>query len=407
MTAAVSRLSRRVAQLAPSQTLALAARAKALKAEGKPVISFSVGEPDFASPKLVGDAAKAAIDAGDTHYPPVPGTVALRQAIVDRVKRETGYDAELSQVLVSAGAKHTLYNLSQVLLDPGDEVVIPSPYWVSYPAQVELAGGRAVPVQLDPANGFRLDPVAIAAAMGPRCKALILNTPSNPSGAVASPEDVDAVVRLCLDREVVVISDEIYHGLLYAGAKHHSALSIDDPRVRDGVVLVDGVSKSFAMTGWRIGYCVGPTDIVKAASKIQSQSTSGACSIAQAAATAAINDANADAETMRDAFAKRRDVALAAFAEIPGLVVPEAKGAFYLFPDFSAYYGKSVGGTTITGSLVLSELLLEKANVAAVPGCAFGTDAHLRFSYALGEDSIREGIGRVRDLLATATPASE
>jgi aspartate/methionine/tyrosine aminotransferase len=402
VTTAVNRLSRRVCELAPSQTLALSARAKELKAAGHPVINFSAGEPDFSSPQVVADAAKAAIDAGDTHYPPVPGTQALREAICDHVAERTGHRATPSRVVVGVGAKHVLFNLFQALIDPGDEVVLAAPYWVSYPAQVALAGGRAVPIPTDPAEGFRLDPEAAVAAMGPRCKAIVLNSPGNPSGAVLPPEDMEAIVKAALDKGVVVISDEIYSGLLYDGVDYRSAFSVDDPRIADGVVLVDGVSKSYAMTGWRIGYAVGPEDLIKAAGKIQSQSTSGACSIAQAASVAALRDGAPEAAKMCEAFAKRRALAVELLEAIPGVTVPPAKGAFYVFPDVSGVFGKTIQGVKIEGSLSLSELLLEKAHVAAVPGAAFGADAHLRFSYALGEDDIRTGLTRVAELLSKA-----
>ncbi|MGE0709035.1 MAG: pyridoxal phosphate-dependent aminotransferase [Planctomycetota bacterium] len=398
------RLSKRAQELPASETLALAARAAALKAEGKPVISFSAGEPDFSSPGVVGEAAKAAIDAGDTHYPPVPGTAALRQAVVARTARETGRKASVDQVLVSVGAKQVLFNLIHALVDPGDEVLYASPYWVSYPAMVQLAGGRGVPIPTRAETDFRLAPEDVEAAIGARTKALILNSPSNPTGAVSSREDIDAIVRLCLDKGVTVISDEIYGALVYGDAKHHSAYAVDDPRVPENVVLVDGVSKAYAMTGWRIGYAVGPVALIKAASKLQSQSTSGACSIAQAAAVAALEKAGPEAERMRQAFARRCELATELLRQIPGVRVPRALGAFYLFPDFSAYRGSTIDGELISDSTSLSNILIDRAHVAAVPGGAFGADDHLRFSYALGESEIREGLGRVKDLLARAVP---
>lgn len=395
------RLSRRVTELPASQTLALAARAKALKAEGKPVISFSAGEPDFSSPACVGEAAKAAIDAGKTHYPPVPGTAELKEAILRRVKRETGHVASAERILVSTGAKQVLYNLIHALVDPGDEVLYAAPYWVSYPAMVQLAGGRGVAIQTRAEDDFRLTPADVEAAIGPKTKALILNSPSNPTGSILAKADLEAIVTLCFDRGVVVISDEIYGGLIYGDAKHESAFSLKDPRVAEGVVLVDGVSKVYAMTGWRIGYAVGPVALIKAASKLQGQCTSGACGIAQAAAAAALDKAGEDAERMRQAFERRCELAKSLLSMIPGVSVPNAQGAFYVFPDFSAFYGKTVAGVEITGSLSLSELLLDKANVAAVPGVAFGADNHLRFSYALSEEELREGLTRVKDLLAS------
>lgn len=398
------RLSRRVRELPASETMALSALANELKAAGKPVISFSVGEPDFTSPEVAGKAAEAAIAAGDTKYPPVPGTKALQGAIRKRLERDYGWAEPGAEILVSNGGKHSLYNLIQALVDPGDEVVFPSPYWVSYPAMVQLAGGRAVPVETRPEDGFRLDPAAIAGALGPRTKVLILNSPSNPTGAVADPADFDAVCKLAFDRGVFVISDEIYSGLVFAGATHRSLFQLDDPRVKELGILCDGVSKTYAMTGWRVGYAVGPADVIKAASKLQGQSTSGVCSIAQAAAAGVLVEGQAAAEVMHGKFATRRELIMGLLAEIPGLRVPEAKGAFYAFPDVSAYYGSTIRGTQVNDSATLSQLLLREAHVAMVPGGAFGADAHLRISYALGEDSIREGIGRMRALLAEAEP---
>ncbi|MEZ6189043.1 MAG: pyridoxal phosphate-dependent aminotransferase [Planctomycetota bacterium] len=398
----MARLAQRVRDLAPSETLALSAKANELRAAGHPVINFSVGEPDFVSPKAAMDAGRASIDRGETHYPPVPGTPELRQAIVDKVAETTGQRYDAGAVLVSNGAKHTLYNLIQTLVDPGDEVAYASPYWVSYPAMVQLAGGRPVPIPTRASDGFRLDPAAVEAALGPRVKVLILNSPCNPTGAVAAPEDVDAVVRLALDKGVLVISDEIYGSLVFGGVTHRSAVSVEHPGVREGVILVDGVSKGYAMTGWRIGYCVGPVDVIKAAGKIQGQSTSGACAVAQAAAAGALRHGDPEAATMREAFGKRRTTMLDALRAIPGVTVPEAQGAFYAFPDVSSYYGAELGGRTIGGSLDLSNLLLEEAHVACVPGGAFGADAHLRLSYALPEEEIREGVGRIAKVLSQA-----
>lgn len=396
------RLAARVRELPTSQTLALAARAKALAAEGKPVIDFSVGEPDFDSPASAMEGARQALAKGDTHYPPVPGTMALRKAILEQVRCDFGWDATPDEVLVSCGAKHVLYNLFQALLDPGDEVVYASPYWVSYPAMVQLAGGRGVPVPTRAEEGFRVDPGAVAQALSPRTKILLLNSPSNPSGAVMAPEDIDAVVRLALDRGIVVVSDEIYRSLLFEGAVHRSVLDVRHPRAKELLVFVDGASKALAMTGWRIGWAVGPKAIIGAASKIQSQSTSGACTIAQAGAAAALQGAAADTARMRAAFERRRTLILDRLAAIPGVKVPRTKGAFYAFPDLSAYYGRSIDGTQLRGSETLSELLLEKAHVAAVAGEGFGADAHVRFSYALDDAKIIEGIDRVAKLLARA-----
>lgn len=398
------RLSQRVRALPASQTLALAARAKALAAEGKPIIDYSVGEPDFDTPPGAIEGAQEAMRKGDTHYPPVPGTAALRGAILADLERSFGWKGAPEQVLVSCGAKHSLYNLFQALLDPGDEVVFASPYWVSYPAMVELAGGRPVPVATRAEEGFRLSPEAVDAAIGPRTKVLLLNSPSNPTGAVTPPEDVDTICRLAFDRGVFVVSDEIYRALVFDGATHRSVLQVEHPRAAELAIFVDGVSKAYAMTGWRIGWAVGPKDVIGAASKIQSQSTSGACTIAQAAAAAALSRAQDDAARMRDAFARRRAAILEALGRIPGVRVPRAQGAFYAFPDVSAYYGRTIDGVRVTGSESLSEVLLEKAHVAAVAGAGFGADAHLRFSYALDDRLMLEGIERVASVLARAEP---
>lgn len=398
------RLSQRVRALPASQTLALAARAKALKAEGKPIIDYSVGEPDFDTPEAALAGAREAMAKGDTHYPPVPGTVALRRAILEELQASFGWKGTAEQVLVSTGAKHSLYNLFQALLDPGDEVVFPAPYWVSYPAMIELAGGRAVPVQTRADEGFRCLPEAIEAALGPRTKILLLNSPCNPTGAVLPPEDVDTICRLAFDRGVFVVSDEIYRSLVFDGAKHRSVLQVAHPRAADLAIFVDGVSKAYAMTGWRIGWAVGPKDVLGAASKIQSQSTSGACTVAQAAAATALAGARADTERMCQAFARRRTKIIEALARIPGVKVPRAQGAFYAFPDVSAYFGRTIDGVEVTGSESLSEVLLEKAHVAAVAGAGFGADAHLRFSYALDDAVMLEGIERVAKLLSRAQP---
>lgn len=396
------RISRRAATIPPSETLALAARAKALKAQGRLVIDFSVGEPDFTAPGPAIAAAHQALDQGDTHYPPNPGTLDLRTAITKRVERDFGYKADPSRVIVSNGAKQTLFNLMQVLLDEGDEVVFASPYWVSYPAMVSLAGGVSKPVATRPDEGFRLRPEAVEAALTPRTKLIILNSPQNPTGAVYPPGDIDAITRLALDRGILLISDEIYSHLVYENATHRSVLQIQDKRIDEGVIFVSGVSKTYAMTGFRIGYAIGPKDVVDASSKFQSHATSGAASISQRAAAAAIAECDAEADSMRAAFGRRRRLILEKLRAIPRLRVPEPMGAFYVFPDFSAYYGQKLGGETIGNSADLSRLLLEKAGVACVPGGAFGADAHLRLSYALSEHELETGVAKIAQTLAQA-----
>jgi aspartate/methionine/tyrosine aminotransferase len=394
------RISQRAAAIPPSETLALAARAKALKAQGRPVIDFSVGEPDFVTPEPALDAARRALAEGDTHYPPNAGTPELRAAIVKRVELDFGYKADPARVIVSNGAKQTLFNLMQALVNDGDEVVFASPYWVSYPAMVALAGGVSKPVATRAEEGFRLRPEAVEAALGPRTKLIVLNSPQNPTGAVYPPEDVDAIVKIALDRGILLISDEIYSYLVYEKARHRSVLETKDKRLDDGVVFVSGVSKTFAMTGFRIGYAIGPKDVIEASSKFQSHATSGAASISQRAAAAALVQCDAQAARMKEAFAERRRIAVERLRAIPRVRVPEPFGAFYVFPDFSAYYGRTLDGEKIGGSADLSRLLLEKAGVALVPGGAFGADAHLRLSYALDKKDLEAGIAKLAQALA-------
>lgn len=398
------KISRRAAAIPPSETLALSARAKALRAEGRNVIDFSVGEPDFVTPLPALRAAQAAIDARDTKYPPNNGTPELRNAIARRLQLDFGRKADPARIIVSNGAKQTIFNLVQVLVDPGDEVAFAAPYWVSYPAMVSLAGGVSKPIPTAAEDGFRLRPEAVARALGDRVKVLILNSPQNPTGAVYPPEDVDAIVKICLEKGVALISDEMYSFLVFGDARHRSVLETNDPRIDESVVFVSGVSKTYAMTGFRIGYAFGPKDVIDACSRFQSHSTSGAAGISQRAATAALIECDDDAAHMRSVFAKRCQIAQERLRAIPGVRVPRAAGAFYVFPDFSAYFGKKLEGELVQGSADLSRILLEKANVACVPGAAFGADAHLRISYALDDAQLEEGVARIARVLAGARP---
>ncbi len=398
------KISGRASSIPPSETLALAARAKALRAEGRNVIDFSVGEPDFVTPLPALRAAQAAIDKRETKYPPNNGTPELRNAIARRIKLDFDREVDPARVIVSNGAKQTLFNLVQVLVDPGDEVLLAAPYWVSYPAMVSLAGGVTKPIETRASEDFRLHPADVANAIGPRTKLLILNSPQNPTGAVYPPDDVDAIVEICLERGVTLVSDEMYSFLVFGDAKHRSVLETRDPRVDESVVFVSGVSKTYAMTGFRIGYAYGPKEIVDACSRFQSHSTSGAAGISQRAAASALTECDDDAARMRDQFAARCKVAKERFRSIPHLKVPDAKGAFYVFPDFSHYFGKKIEGELVKGSADLSRVLLDKANVACVPGAAFGADAHLRISYALDVKELEEGIARIARALAGAKP---
>ncbi len=399
------KISGRAASIPPSETLALAARAKALRAEGRNIIDFSVGEPDFVTPLPALRAAQAGIDARDTKYPPNNGTVELRNAIARRIELDFGRKADPSRIIVSNGAKQSLFNLVQVLADPGDEVAFAAPYWVSYPAMVSLAGATPRPIPTKATEDWRLHPDAVEKTLASgKVRVLILNSPQNPTGAVYPPADVDAIVKICLDRGVALVSDEMYSFLVFGDAKHRSVLETDDPRVEEGVIFVSGVSKTYAMTGFRIGYAYGPKEVIDGCSRFQSHSTSGAAAISQRAAASALVECDAEAAKMRDAFSIRCRIAKERLRTIPNVRVPDAKGAFYVFPDFSYYFGKKIEGELVRGSNDLSRVFLDKANVACVPGVAFGADAHLRISYALDEKDLAEGISRIARALAGASP---
>jgi aspartate/methionine/tyrosine aminotransferase len=400
------RLSRRATALPPSETLALSARAKALRAQGRPIIDLSAGEPDFAAPPAALRAARAGLDAGDTHYPPNIGTQELREAICARALRDHGARLDPARVIVSNGAKQSLYNLIHAVVDPGDEVVFAAPYWVSTPAMVELAGGVPKPVATRASEGFRLRPEELERALGPKTKCVVLNTPQNPTGAVYSPADVDAIVKLVFDRGAFLISDEIYAPLVFGDARHRSALEVAHPRSDELLLFVSGVSKMFAMTGFRVGWAHGPKDVIDGCARIQSHSTSGVCGISQRAAAAALRESEADTARMKEEFGRRLGLAVDGLRAIPGLVVPEPKGAFYVFPDVSALFGKEVLGERIQGSADVSRVLLEKADVAVVPGVAFGADAHVRISYALEAKDLSEAISRIQRALGSVVARS-
>ncbi len=391
-------LAARVAGIKASPTLAVDAKAKALKAEGADVLNFSVGEPDFDTPPHVCAAGKAAIDQGFTRYTPVPGILPLREAVCARLAADHGWNYQPAQIQVSSGGKHGLYNMAQALFGPGDEVLIPSPYWVSYPPIVQLSGATPVIVPLDEKNDFDLDPTILAQYAGPATRGIIVNSPSNPTGSVLSATALKAIAGMALERGWVVISDDIYDTILYGAAKLPHILDVD-PRIKEQTLILNGVSKSFAMTGWRIGYTAGPEYIIAAMNKIQSQATSNASSIAQKAALAALVGPQDFPIVMRDTFVLRRDFILRALTSIPGLSCVRPRGAFYVFPNMSAYYGrKTAGGQVIVGSVDLADYLLDEALLAAVPGVAFGADEFMRFSFATSMNILAKGMKR----LATA-----
>ena len=392
-------LADRVLQVAPSPTLAVNAKAKALRAAGADILNFSVGEPDMSTPAHVCEAGKKAIDDGHTRYTPVAGILELREAVCAKLKKDQGWDYAPDQVQVSCGGKHGLYNIFQAILNPGDEVLIPAPYWVSYPPMVQLAGGVPVIVPLKEENSFDFDPIVLAQYVTAKTKAIVLNSPSNPTGAVFSEASLAAVAKMAYDNGWLVITDDMYEEISYIEGKIPHILHAD-PRLKDQTVLSNGVSKSFAMTGWRIGWSVGPIEVIKAMNKIQSQSTSNPAAPSQYAALAALTGPQDFPRQLREAFIPRRAYFVQALESIAGVSCVVPMGAFYVFPNFSAYYGKSFKGQVIEGSVALADYLLSEANVASVPGAAFGADAFIRFSFATSMEVIEKGMDRIKKALA-------
>lgn len=392
------RLSERAAGISASPTLAIDAKAKQMKAFGIKVISFGVGEPDFNTPDNINEAAIEAIKAGETRYTPAGGTLKLKQAIVDKFQRENGLTYQTNQIVVSVGAKHCLYNAFQVLCQPGDEVILPAPYWVSYLEQVKLSGAEAVIVQTREENGFKLTPQELKAVITPKSRVFLLNSPSNPTGGVYSRDELAALGEILLAHNITIISDEIYEKLLYDGLEHVSIASIS-PELKENTVVINGVSKAYAMTGWRIGYAAAPAPVAKAMADLQSHSTSNPTSIAQAASVAALNGPQEAVAAMVVEFEKRRNYMLERLNAIPGVTCPKPGGAFYLYPNVSSYFGKSYQGKPVKSATDLANLLLEVAEVAVVPGIAFGGDDFIRLSYATSLENIKEGLDRIEKLL--------
>lgn len=378
-------LSRAIGAVEPSQTLAIDSRAKALRAAGRDVVGFGAGEPDFDTPPNVKEAACRAIAEGRTKYTPVAGTLEIREAIARKFRTDNGLSYGPDRIVVSCGAKHALYNAVRVLCNPGDEFIILSPHWVTYPAQVVMAGGMPVFVGADAAHGYRLDPDRIRAAVTPRTRAIFVNSPNNPTGWVAGRDELAAVAEIALEHRLHIISDEVYEKIVYPPAAHLSIASLGE-EVKDLTVVINGVSKSHAMTGWRIGYLAAAPPIAKLAERLQSHCTSNPDSVAQAAAAEAMNGDQGFVAMMLRSFLDRRNYLVSRLASMPGIRCPKPDGAFYAFPDVSA-----LG----TGSAVLADELLEKALVAVVPGSAFGADAHIRLSYATSMENIEKGMDRV------------
>ena len=386
-------LADRIKALAPSPTLAIQAKAKAMRAQGIDVISFGAGEPDFDTPERIKEAAIRAIRKGHTKYTDASGIVELREAVCQKLKRDNGLDYEPADVLISVGAKHTLYNAVVALLNPGDEVLIPGPYWVSYPEQVKLVDGVPVAVPTEEADGFQVDPGRLAAAVTPRTRAVVINSPNNPTGAVFSPATLRAVGELAVKHDLLVISDECYEALTYEG-RHVSIASLG-PEVKARTLVVNTCSKAYAMTGWRIGYAAGPRALIKAMGDVQSQVTSNPSSISQWAAVEALTGPQDDVAKMAGEFDQRRRVMVPALNAIPGVTCVTPGGAFYAFPNVAGLFGKRGQGKPLRGSADVTAFLLEVARVAVVPGLDFGSDSHIRLSYATGLATIQEGLSRM------------
>jgi aspartate aminotransferase len=386
-------LADRLKTLAPSPTLAMQARAKAMRAQGIDVISFGAGEPDFDTPARIKAAAVRALEKGQTKYTEVGGIPELRAAVCQKLRRDHGLEYAADEVTVSCGAKHTLYNIMMALVNPGDEVLIPSPYWVSYPEQVRLLGGVPVAVPTPEATGFDLEPAALRRAVTPRTKMIVLDSPGNPTGAVFSAEALAEVAKLAEERDLWVISDECYESLTYEG-RHVSIASLS-PAIRARTILVNTCSKAYAMTGWRIGYAAGPRDVIRAMTDVQSQVTSNPASIAQWAAVEALAGPQDEVAKMAGEFDRRRRVIIEALNAIPGVSCVMPKGAFYAFPNVSGLFGKRAKAGVLRGSADVCAFLLDEARIATVAGVDFGSDAHIRLSYATGLDTIKEGMRRM------------
>jgi aspartate/methionine/tyrosine aminotransferase len=398
----MTRISARIAAIAESATLAVDAKAKALKAAGRPVIGFGAGEPDFPTPDYIVEAAAAAAKIVANHrYSPTPGLPDLRDAIVAKTKRDSNYEITADQVLVTNGGKQAVYQAFATIVDVGDEVLLPSPYWTTYPECIQLAGGKAVEVFADETQNYLVTVEQLEAARTPKTKALLFCSPSNPTGSVYSVEQVKAIGEWALKNDIWIIADEIYEHLLYDGATAPS-MPVLVPGLADTTIILNGVAKTYAMTGWRVGWMIGPKDVIKAATNLQSHLTSNVSNVSQRAAIAALTGDLAAVHKMGEAFNRRRKLIVSLLNEIPGFSCPTPTGAFYVYPSVKGVLGKTIRGKTPTTSAELATLILEEVEVAAVPGEAFGPSGYLRFSYALSDEDIVEGIGRIKKLVEEA-----
>ncbi len=399
---AVGRISSRVAAIAPSATLAVTNKAKALKAAGEPVVGFGAGEPDFPTPDYIVEAAVAACrDPKNHRYTPAGGLPELKEAIAAKTLRDSGYEVDPAQIVVTNGGKHAVFNAIAGVVDEGDEVLIPTPYWTTYPEPVALAGGMGVPVPTTIESGFKASVDDLEAARTDRTKALIFVSPSNPSGAVYSRDQIEAIGRWAADHDIWVLTDEIYEHLVYDDNEFHSIATVV-PEVTDRCVVLNGVAKTYAMTGWRVGWLIAPPDMAKALTSLQSHQTSNVANVSQRAALAAVSGDLTAVHKMREAFDRRRRAMHSMLSDMRGVECLAPEGAFYAFPSFEGLIGQTVDGTTIESTLQLADLALENAKVAFVPGEAFGSPGYVRFSFALGDDDLGVGLQRLGDYLATA-----
>jgi aspartate aminotransferase len=402
MASSQHRISARIGAITESATLAVDAKARALKAAGRPVIAFGAGEPDFPTPDYIVEAAQRACAEPRFHkYSPAPGLPELRAAIAAKTRRDSGYEVAASQVIVTAGGKHAVYEAFATLLDPGDEVLLPTPYWTTYPEAIALAGGTPVTVMTDETSGYLTSVADLEARRTDATKVLLFVSPSNPTGAVYPPELVAEIGRWAADTGLWVVTDEIYEHLVYGDARF-SSIPVAAPGIADRCVVLNGVAKTYAMTGWRVGWLIGPPDVAKAAADLQSHMTSNICNVAQAAALAAVSGDLSAVARMRDAFDRRRRQMTAMLNEIPGVVCPLPEGAFYCYPSVRGVLGREIAGRRPASTTELAELLLEEADVAVVPGEAFGTPGYFRLSCALGDADLEEGISRIGKLLGQA-----
>ena len=392
-------ISQRALSVQPSATLAITAKAKALRAEGKPVIGFGAGEPDFPTPEpIVAAAIAAATDPASHQYTPAAGLPDLREAIAAKTLRDSGYEVDPSQVVVTNGGKHAVYQTCQVLLDPGDEVLLPAPYWVTYPSAIELAGGKTVAIPTDESTNFTVSPANLEAACTDRTKMLIFVSPSNPTGAVYTEDQVRAIGEWAAQKGIWVMTDEIYEHLVYGDATFTS-MPVVVPDIRDRCVVVNGVAKTYAMTGWRVGWMIGPPSVAGGATRIQSHLSSNVNNMAQRAALAAVSGPLDAVDAMRAAFDRRRNTMYELLLSIDGVTCVEPQGAFYAFPNMEGLLNRDIGGAVASTTMELAELFLEKANVAIVPGEAFGAPGYARLSFALSDDDLVEGLTRIVDLV--------